>query len=347
MEIDNSMQADDKYLSALRHQESGDLMNAERLYCELLGQYSDNCELLQRYGYVLAQVGKLPEAIHYLERAIELEPANALVYFNLGIAQDLNGDQEAAIEKMHKALTLKPDFSPAQNAIAEILLPYDNYMQMLKRFHQWLRPQNYVEIGVETGASMSLAEPPTVCLGIDPNPQIRFDFPAPTQIFSETSDDFFVNHNLYEELGGKTVGLAFIDGLHLFEAALKDFINIERHSSPDTVVLIHDCIPLDQATSERDRNTTFWSGDTWKILPALKKYRPDLNLLTLPSPPTGLAVVTGLDSESVVLSEKMNTIVNEYISLSYDYLEKGKDEILNVVYDDWPTIQERIRPFLS
>jgi len=343
MFTDEKMRADTRFVSGVQSQESGDFGTAEKLYSELYEHYPDNIELLQRIGYVLVQCGKINNARRYLERAVELQPADANSHYSLGVVEDLDGDQAAAVASLQRALTLQPDFYHAQNAIAEIMLPYENYMLLLKRFHQWLKPSNYVEIGVETGASIILAEPPTVCIGIDPNPQIQYEFSAPTQIFSETSDKFFENHDLREELNGQSVDLAFIDGLHHFEAALKDFINIERYSSKDTVVMIHDCIPLDRTTSARDRVTSFWSGDTWKIIPVLKLFRPDLNVITIPAPPTGLAVITGLDSASKVLSEGLDDIVKEYMPVDFDYLGQEKDDILNVIYDDWAAVQALIR----
>lgn len=122
-----------------------------------------------------------------------------------------------------------------------------------------------MEIGVSTGLSLSQAEPPTRCLGIDPAPQVSRKSPAPARIFPETSDDFFAKHDLLAEPGGNRVRLAFIDGLHHFDAVLRDFMNIERHSSRDTVVLLHDCLPVNSVTAMRERKTKFWIGQarTW------------------------------------------------------------------------------------
>ena len=38
-------------------------------------------------------------------------------------------------------------------------------------------------------------------------------------------------------LGGLPIDLAIIDGMHQFEFALRDFINIEKHSSPQSTNL--------------------------------------------------------------------------------------------------------------
>ena len=57
---------------------------------------------------------------------------------------------------------------------------------------------------------------------------------------------------MISELGGKTLDLAFIDGMHHFEFALRDFINVEKYCSADSIILIHDVYPID-ATERRSR----------------------------------------------------------------------------------------------
>ena len=47
-----------------------------------------------------------------------------------------------------------------------------------------------------------------------------------------TSDDFFASHDLAQVLGGRPVDLAYIDGMHQFEFALRDFMNLERYVGP-------------------------------------------------------------------------------------------------------------------
>ncbi len=232
------------------------------------------------------------------------------------------------------------DFRPAHVLLMNIHLAGENYFIMLQRLHEYLRPATYIEIGVFRGWSLELVHPDTQVLGVDPNPVLEKPFRPNHRIFAETSDDFFAGHDVKAELGGRPVELAFIDGMHRFEFALRDFINIERLCTPDSVILVHDCYPLDEATATRERNTTFWSGDVWRFMLALKKYRPDLLINTIGTPPTGLGVILNLDPQSRVLSDKLDAITAEFMATEFSVLQDRKPEALNLIANDWATVQQ-------
>ena len=60
--------------------------------------------------------------------------------------------------------------------------------------------------------------------------------------------------------------------------------------------------------------TGAWTGDVWKILPALKKHRPDL--VAVPRlPADGLVAITNLDPASTVLADSYFQIVDEFVDL--------------------------------
>jgi hypothetical protein len=61
-------------------------------------------------------------------------------------------------------------------------------------------------------------------IGIDPQPRLEHALGARMRLFTETSDAFFAGRDLRAELGGAAVELAFIDSMHLFEFALRDFM---------------------------------------------------------------------------------------------------------------------------
>jgi hypothetical protein len=221
-------------------------------------------------------------------------------------------------------------------AYAHYVPPAFPYFELLDRIHQHVLPRTYVEIGVSTGRSLTLALPGTLCIGIDPAPKVVFRIGRRTRIFSQSSDDFFADHDLGALLGGIPLDLAFIDGMHHFEFALRDFINLERASAPSTTVLIHDCLPVDETTSARERTTDIWSGDIWRLILLLRQWRPDLEVAVVDSAPAGLGLVRGLDPASTILTDHYDEIVEQFLAVPYGALDDGSmREQLNCVPGDW------------
>lgn len=250
------------------------------------------------------------------------------------------GDADEAIDGCLRALSLDPDCLAAHVTLARARLPGDDYLAWLARFHVELRPALYLEIGVDAGRTLSLARPPTRVIGVDPAPVAPRAFAAPTRTFALESDAFFASPRCGAALAGERIGLAFVDGLHLFEQALRDFIHVERRASRDSVVLFHDCLPLDRATSSRERRTAFWTGDVWKIVPALVRHRPDLEVFVIPAYPTGLGVVARLDPSSSVLDARFDAIVAEFTPLEWD---EAAAKSLPLVENEAGTVLARLR----
>jgi hypothetical protein len=216
-------------------------------------------------------------------------------------------------------------------------LPYYDAMDLV---HRHLVPRTYVEIGVSTGRTLRLALPGTRCVGIDPEPHLEQPLAPDQQVFAQTSDEFFAGHDLGAVLGGAPMDLAFIDGMHHFEFALRDFINLERASHPDTTVLIHDCLPQSEEGAARERTTVLWSGDVWRLIVALREWRPDLDVAVAAWAPTGLGVVRGLDRRSTVLSDHYDEIVERLLAMPYRDLDDGTmDEQLHRVPGTWEALR--------
>ncbi len=229
-----------------------------------------------------------------------------------------------------------------------VLTAAGDYRELLARIQVTIRPRTYVEIGVHTGGTFRLMCPGTRGVGIDPRPQIRHAINTTARIFAETSDEFFATHDLTAVLGGP-VDLAFIDGLHVFEQALRDLVNLERHAGPDATILVHDCYPIDAASAERERRTARWSGDVWRLIVALRRFRPDLSVTTVAAAPTGLGVVRGLDPSNTVLADRYDEIVAELLALPYSEIEGRREDELAVIPNDWSLIRPLLpaRPFLT
>jgi hypothetical protein len=214
-----------------------------------------------------------------------------------------------------------------------------DYYEVLARIHSFLKPRTYVETGVRNGQSFALAKTAVASVGIDPAPDLKFALRPGARVFSMTSDAFFAQHNLAKELGHDTVDLAFIDGMHLFEFALRDFANLEKFCGPASTILVHDAYPVDGVTAARERTTQIWSGDVWKLILCLKKYRPDLRISTVDVGPTGLAIIRGLDRNSTTLASSLDRLYGEFIPCDYGNMEANKAQQLNRIENKWHEIK--------
>jgi len=194
------------------------------------------------------------------------------------------------------------------------------YVRMLSFLQQQLNSYRYLEIGTSTGDSLAVMRGRVVC--VDPSFGLARNVWAGKEqihLYQLTSDDYFAQHDPKPLLGGP-VQLAFIDGMHHYEYVLRDFMNLEQHCAPDTVVVLHDCIPWKFSLTRRlavDDKGSFepvvgaWTGDVWKALLVLSQLRPDLRFSFLDCPPTGLVAISGLNPSSTVLRQNLAAAITQ------------------------------------
>lgn len=181
----------------------------------------------------------------------------------------------------------------------------------LREVHRAYQPTSYFEIGIGTGRSLGLSRTRTIA--VDPAFKIKSEIRCDVQLVKATSDDFFARDEPLTHFREGRIDFAFVDGLHLFEFALRDFMNVERHAAWTSVIVIDDVLPRSVAEASRERSTTAWAGDVFKLPDVLGVYRPDLCVLPLDTDPTGVLLVLGADPENKVLEKRYDEIVEKYV----------------------------------
>jgi glycosyltransferase involved in cell wall biosynthesis len=269
-------------------------------------------------------------------------PISATFHLALATANRALGNDDAATWHYQTALVFEPNLVDAHIGLALLRMTGEDYLAWLDRLYALLAPRTLIEIGVYDGASIARARSPTIAIGVDPTPKLAYSMRTQTHVFAETSDGFFERQGPDALLTGHPLGVGFIDGLHLYEQVLKDFINLERYCGPRSVILLHDTIPLDEATQLRIRNTTFHTGDVWKMVLCLKQFRSDLDVFTIATPPTGLTVVTGFGSAQKGFLD-YETAVATFIDKQFSEIASCMDVALNIIPNDWKAVECRLR----
>lgn len=193
-----------------------------------------------------------------------------------------------------------------------------DYRDFLDALHNQLRFDWYLEVGSQTGRSLAKSRSPSIA--VDPVFRIKYDVAANKphlHLYQQTSDDFFAAGHL-KSLKAKP-DFSFLDGMHLFEYLLRDFINTEGSAKPTSVIALHDCCPFGHPMTTRDIDNIprgAWTGDVWKLIPILQEHRPDLTIQVLDCAPTGLVLVSNLDPKNKALPKAYDAILAKYTDLT-------------------------------
>jgi hypothetical protein len=192
------------------------------------------------------------------------------------------------------------------------------YLHFLRDLHRRFSITRYLEVGTRAGQSLLQAQGASIA--IDPAFEVRvpvLNGKRQLHLYQMTSDAFFASIDPKPVLGGP-VELAFVDGMHHYDFVLRDFANCEAHCGPDSLIVLHDCLPWSFPMTRRlallangkyEPVPGAWTGDVWKVVPILARSRPDLRITLFDCPPTGLVVVSRLDPRSRVLHDRMEELI--------------------------------------
>lgn len=198
-----------------------------------------------------------------------------------------------------------------QRAIAR-QFPATPYTKVLADLHAALKPRAYLEIGVAEGDTLALSKAP-VSVGVDPGFSLRKGLTGTAYtVHRETSDAYFARPD-----DGQRYDLIFVDGMHHFDQALRDILNAESRAGPGAVIVVHDVLPAAKIMQTRRRHTRAWTGDVWKVLPALRRIASDLQVLVVDTAPSGLMLVANLNPGRRLAAEKVEALCAELMTLPF------------------------------
>jgi tetratricopeptide (TPR) repeat protein len=107
--------------SALRHHRAGRLVEAERIYRQILALDADQADSLHLLGMIVHQRGNHDAAVEMIRKAIEINPDQAAYRSNLGTILQAQGKLDDAAASFERALVLKPDWAEVHSNFGNIL----------------------------------------------------------------------------------------------------------------------------------------------------------------------------------------------------------------------------------
>lgn len=204
--------------------------------------------------------------------------------------------------------------------------------EFLAKVHELVKPKTYLEIGVQHGTSLNLAHAAELAIGVDPNPLVSA---TGNQLIYFMESDAYFDSTLERFLrlpttkllssasppavhGTSPLDLGFIDGLHHYEQALRDFLNMEKLTHRGSVIVIDDVLPRNHAEASRTMCPGDWTGDVWKLTHLLLRLRPELVVLEVNTQPTGTLLVYGFAEPYNGTDDDWDFMINsaqEYMNL--------------------------------
>lgn len=184
--------------------------------------------------------------------------------------------------------------------------------EFLSHVHEIVKPKVYLEVGVQHGTSLKLAHAAKVAIGVDPLPLTQAT--GNQLIYTMPSDAYFVEP--YPPILSP-IDFGFIDGLHHFEQALRDFLNIEKYTHSKSVIIFDDVLPRNQEEASRTMCPGDWTGDVWKVTQILLRLRDELSIIEVDTQPTGTLMVWGFGGKKQIGNVELRHVAeDEYMNLN-------------------------------
>jgi predicted O-methyltransferase YrrM len=146
---------------------------------------------------------------------------------------------------------------------------------LLEHFATWIKPENYLEIGVRHGTSLiPISKHARMCHAVDIN-FIKKDYADNIILYEMSSDEFF------SKIQNIKFDMVFIDGDHSKEQVYKDFFNVKDKVIDDGFVFFHDTYPHNEEMLSASLSNNCWEA----ILRIKNEFHREWEIITLPFTP--------------------------------------------------------------
>jgi tetratricopeptide (TPR) repeat protein len=145
----------DMLATALRHQQAGDLPQAEQVYLQVLQADPAQADALHGLGGIAYQRGRYDQAIAWLRQAVASQEASAVLHSNLGAAYRAAGRLAEAEDCYRQALRMRPEFAEASNNLGNVLRARGRLAEAAARYRlAVLARPNYAEAHHNLGLAL-------------------------------------------------------------------------------------------------------------------------------------------------------------------------------------------------
>ncbi|MBF0359086.1 MAG: tetratricopeptide repeat protein, partial [Magnetococcales bacterium] len=101
----------------------------------ILSEEDSRADPLQQ-GIKFHNSGRIDEAIHWYQKALEKDPENATALSNMGCAQHSTGNFDAAVTSLRKAIAIKENFAEAYNNLGNSLQEQGNIEEAIESYQK-------------------------------------------------------------------------------------------------------------------------------------------------------------------------------------------------------------------
>ena len=119
----------DSFATGLRCHRQGQLAEAETYYHQAIATSPDNFECLHMLGVLAAQQDQYQQAIHFIERALQINSRHTDAWIHLGNAYTTINALPKAHWAFEKVISLAPDLAKAYKDHAEVYIKEQRFLQ--------------------------------------------------------------------------------------------------------------------------------------------------------------------------------------------------------------------------